>query len=146
MAVHSPLNAFDILLIEIGQEIKLLEHLKKNWIALYNTTSSPNYVDYFSNWSRMSIVLGNNYTSALARVRFASTIGFGSKSKEINAEIEKNVSNNTKNTRESVWKQFHKFIQGCIHLLKLFARITSGISDIISTTGEWNSQIKLSKN
>jgi hypothetical protein len=29
MAVHSPLNAFDILLIEIGQEIKLLEHLKK---------------------------------------------------------------------------------------------------------------------
>jgi hypothetical protein len=32
MAVHSPLNAFsfDISLIEIGQEIKLLEHLKKN--------------------------------------------------------------------------------------------------------------------
>jgi hypothetical protein len=31
MAVHSPLNAFsfDISLIEIGQEIKLLEHLKK---------------------------------------------------------------------------------------------------------------------
>jgi hypothetical protein len=30
MAVHSPLNAFsfDIFLIEIGQEIKLLEHLK----------------------------------------------------------------------------------------------------------------------
>jgi hypothetical protein len=30
MAVHSPLNAFsfDISLIEIGQEIKLLEHLK----------------------------------------------------------------------------------------------------------------------
>jgi hypothetical protein len=29
MAVHSPLNAFsfDISLIEIGQEIKLLEHL-----------------------------------------------------------------------------------------------------------------------
>jgi hypothetical protein len=32
MAVHSPLNAFsfDIPLIEIGQEIKLLEHFKKN--------------------------------------------------------------------------------------------------------------------
>jgi hypothetical protein len=32
MAVHCPLNAFsfDISLIEIGQEIKLLEHLKKN--------------------------------------------------------------------------------------------------------------------
>jgi hypothetical protein len=32
MAVHSPLNAFsfDISLIEIEQEIKLLEHLKKN--------------------------------------------------------------------------------------------------------------------
>jgi hypothetical protein len=32
MAVHSPLNAFsfDISLIEIGQEIKFLEHLKKN--------------------------------------------------------------------------------------------------------------------
>jgi hypothetical protein len=31
MAVHSPLNAFsfDISLIEIGQEIKLLEHFKK---------------------------------------------------------------------------------------------------------------------
>jgi hypothetical protein len=38
MAVHSPLNAFsfDISLIEIGQEIKLLEHLKKNWITLYS--------------------------------------------------------------------------------------------------------------
>jgi hypothetical protein len=32
MGVHGPLNAFsfDISLIEIGQEIKLLEHLKKN--------------------------------------------------------------------------------------------------------------------
>jgi hypothetical protein len=32
MAVRSPLNAFsfDISLIEIGQEIKLLEHFKKN--------------------------------------------------------------------------------------------------------------------
>jgi hypothetical protein len=31
MAVHCPLNAFsfDISLIEIGQEIKLLEHLKE---------------------------------------------------------------------------------------------------------------------
>jgi hypothetical protein len=37
MAVHSPLNAFsfDISLIEIEQEIKLLEHLKKDWITLY---------------------------------------------------------------------------------------------------------------
>jgi hypothetical protein len=37
MVFHSPLNAFsfDISLIEIGQEIKLLEHLKKNWITLY---------------------------------------------------------------------------------------------------------------
>jgi hypothetical protein len=37
MAVRSPLNAFsfDISLIEIGQEIKLLEHLKKKWITLY---------------------------------------------------------------------------------------------------------------
>jgi hypothetical protein len=36
MAFHSPLNAFlfDISLIEIGQEIKLLEHFKKNWITL----------------------------------------------------------------------------------------------------------------
>jgi hypothetical protein len=35
MTVHNPLNAFsfDISLIEIGQEIKLLEHLKKNWIT-----------------------------------------------------------------------------------------------------------------
>jgi hypothetical protein len=33
MAVHSPLNAFsfDISLVKIGQEIKLLEHLKENW-------------------------------------------------------------------------------------------------------------------
>jgi hypothetical protein len=37
MAVHSTLNAFsfDVPLIEIGQEIKLLEHLKKNLITLY---------------------------------------------------------------------------------------------------------------
>jgi hypothetical protein len=37
MAVQSPLNAFsfDISLIEIGQEIKLLEHFKKVWITLY---------------------------------------------------------------------------------------------------------------
>jgi hypothetical protein len=62
--------------------------------------------------------------------------GFGSKSEEeINAEFEENVPDNTKNTRESVWKQFHKFIQVCIHLLKIFAGITSGISDTISTSG-----------
>jgi hypothetical protein len=62
--------------------------------------------------------------------------GFGSKSEEeINAEIEENVPNNTKNTHESVWKQFHEFVQSCIHLLKIFAGITSGISDIISTSG-----------
>jgi hypothetical protein len=37
MAVHGPLNAFsfDISLVKIGQEIKLLEHLKKKWITLY---------------------------------------------------------------------------------------------------------------
>jgi hypothetical protein len=40
---------------------------------------------------------------------------FGSKSEEeINAEIEENVSNNTKKTRESIWKQFsrlHSFVK-----------------------------------
>jgi hypothetical protein len=62
--------------------------------------------------------------------------GFGSKSEEeIHAEIEENVPNNTNNTRESGWKQFHKFIQGCIHLLKIIAGITSGITDTISTSG-----------
>jgi hypothetical protein len=42
MTVHSPLNAFsfDISLIEIGQEIKLLDHLKKNWITLYMKIST----------------------------------------------------------------------------------------------------------
>jgi hypothetical protein len=37
MAVHSPLNAFsfDISVIEIGQEIKLQEHLKFFWITRY---------------------------------------------------------------------------------------------------------------
>jgi hypothetical protein len=55
--------------------------------------------------------------------------GCDSKSEEeINTEIKK--CSKTKNTRESVWKQFHKFIQGCIHLLKIFAGITSGISPI----------------
>jgi hypothetical protein len=41
MAVHGPLNAFsfDISLVKIGQEIKLLEHLKKNWITLYKCSS-----------------------------------------------------------------------------------------------------------
>jgi hypothetical protein len=34
---------------------------------------------------------------------------FGSKSEEeINTEIEENVSNNTKKTRESIWKQFSR--------------------------------------
>jgi hypothetical protein len=34
---------------------------------------------------------------------------FGSKSEEeINAEIEENVSDNTKKTRESIWKQFSR--------------------------------------
>jgi hypothetical protein len=47
---------------------------------------------------------------------------FGSKSEEeINAEIEGNVSNNTKKTRESIWKQF--------------SILTSDITDIISTSG-----------
>jgi hypothetical protein len=50
-------------------------------IIIYNTTSSPNYVDYFSNWSRI-----------------------------INS-------------------------QGCIHLLKIIAGITSDITDRISTSG-----------
>jgi hypothetical protein len=54
---------------------------------------------------------------------------FGSKSEEeINAEIEENVSNNTKETRGSN-------SQGCIHLLKIIAGITSGITDTISTSG-----------
>jgi hypothetical protein len=45
MAVHSPLNAFsfDISLIEIGQEIKLLEHLKKTWITLYLSLQYTRY-------------------------------------------------------------------------------------------------------
>jgi hypothetical protein len=47
---------------------------------------------------------------------------FGSKSEEeINAEIEGNVSNNTKKTRENIWKQF--------------SILTSDITDIISTSG-----------
>jgi hypothetical protein len=57
---------------------------------------------------------------------------FGSKSEEeINAEIEENVSNKTKKTRESIWKQFsrlHSFV-------KIIAGITSGITDTISTSG-----------
>jgi predicted hydrolase (HD superfamily) len=40
---------------------------------------------------------------------------FGSKlEEEINAEIEENVSNNTKKTHESIWKQFstlHSFVK-----------------------------------
>jgi hypothetical protein len=40
MTVHNPLNAFsfDISLIEIGQEIKLLEHLKKTGSPVYGLT------------------------------------------------------------------------------------------------------------
>jgi hypothetical protein len=50
---------------------------------------------------------------------------FGTKSEEeINAEIEENVANNTKKTRESVWKQF----------LRLHS-FGSGITDTISTSG-----------
>jgi hypothetical protein len=47
MPVHGPLNAFsfDISLVKIGQEIKLLEHLKKNWITLYNTISGLIFSD-----------------------------------------------------------------------------------------------------
>jgi hypothetical protein len=57
---------------------------------------------------------------------------FGSKSEEeIKAEIEENVSNNTKKTRESIGSNS----QGCIHLLKIIAGITSGITDRISTSG-----------
>jgi hypothetical protein len=48
---------------------------------------------------------------------------FGSKSEE---EIEENVSNNTKKTRKSIC---------CIHLLKIIAGITSGITDTISRSG-----------
>jgi hypothetical protein len=48
---------------------------------------------------------------------------------EINAEIEENVSNNTKKTRESIWKQFSR-----LKMLKIIAEITSGITDTISTS------------
>jgi hypothetical protein len=49
---------------------------------------------------------------------------FGSKSEEeINAEIEENVSNNTKRHVSP----FGSNSQGCIHLLKIIAGITSGI-------------------
>jgi hypothetical protein len=57
---------------------------------------------------------------------------FGSKSEEeINAEIEENVSNNTKRHVSP----FGSNSQGCIHLLKIIAGITSGITDTISTSG-----------
>jgi hypothetical protein len=51
MAVHSPLKAFsfDISLIEIGQEIKLLEHLKKNWITLYKLAHNFFIFEQFEN-------------------------------------------------------------------------------------------------
>jgi hypothetical protein len=55
---------------------------------------------------------------------------FDNKSEEeINAEIEENVSNNTKKS------PFGSNSQGCIHLLKIIAGITSGITDTISTSG-----------
>jgi hypothetical protein len=57
---------------------------------------------------------------------------FGSKSEEeINAEIEENVSNNTKKNMSP----FGRNSQGCIHLLKIIAGITSAITDRISTSG-----------
>jgi hypothetical protein len=57
---------------------------------------------------------------------------FGSKSEEeINAEIEENVSNNTKKTRSP----FGSNSQGCIHLLKIIAGISSDITNTISTSG-----------
>jgi hypothetical protein len=60
---------------------------------------------------------------------------FGSKwEEEINAEIEENVSNNTKKT-------FGSNSQGCIHLLKIIAGITSGITDTISTSGNIHTYI-----
>jgi hypothetical protein len=39
---------------------------------------------------------------------------FGKSEEEINTEIEENVSNNTKKTRESIWKQLsslHSFVK-----------------------------------
>jgi hypothetical protein len=56
--------------------LKLSEYCHEIIIYNYNTTSSPNYVGYFSNCSRniLSIVLGNESTSASARVRFPNTI------------------------------------------------------------------------
>jgi hypothetical protein len=57
---------------------------------------------------------------------------FGGKSEEeINAEIEENVSNNTKRHVSP----FGSNSQGYIHLLKIIAGITSGITDTISTSG-----------
>jgi hypothetical protein len=56
---------------------------------------------------------------------------FGSKSEEeINAEIEENVSNNTKKHVSP----FGSNSQDCIHLLKIIAGITSSITDTISTS------------
>jgi hypothetical protein len=56
MAVHSPLNAFsfDISFIEIGQEIKLLEHFKKNLDhpvytgCLMKNSSTHNFFIYYA--------------------------------------------------------------------------------------------------
>jgi hypothetical protein len=49
MAVHSPLNAFsfDISLIEIGQEMKLLEHLKKNLDHLYEGNVTLKFCNFY---------------------------------------------------------------------------------------------------
>jgi hypothetical protein len=45
MAVHGPLNAFsfDISLVKIGLEIKLLEHFKKNLDHLYFSLSETSH-------------------------------------------------------------------------------------------------------
>jgi predicted hydrolase (HD superfamily) len=62
---------------------------------------------------------------------------FGSKSEEeINAEIEENVSNNTKKTCESIWKQFSRLLS---FVKNYIAEITSGITDTISTSGNFRS-------
>jgi hypothetical protein len=58
---------------------------------------------------------------------------FGCKlEEEINADIEEHVSSNTKKT-------FGSHSQGCIHLLKIIAGVTSGITDTISTSGNFRS-------
>jgi hypothetical protein len=65
---------------------------------------------------------------------------FGSKlEEEINSDIEENVSSNTKKHVRT----FGSHSQGCIHLLKIIAGITSGITDTISTSGNfWSNFLK----